>query len=228
MFKKHCKNGYFSTLLRSGATKKKKYRKKKTRWVTLLQWTRYTKTIADHEETKGTTKKTLHVCFGAVGLQPFLVFCVFLVFLQKHCFPTDNGLFCSFLNVPLSFSLVLSLFLFHSLSVLITNILTRTFRRSWRPCSSMNSAQRMNWVAWSSSWPSLLPQSSKQLSWACWMIDNYPWRPNARGTRPSRTRWHLAAKNSAQKWRMSFTSSCCQQHCRQSCLEERDEALHRS
>ena len=35
----------------------------------------------------------LHVCFWAVGLQPFLVFWVVWVSLQKHCFSTENGLF---------------------------------------------------------------------------------------------------------------------------------------
>ena len=100
--------------------RRKTKQKKKTRWVTLLQWTRHTKTIRDHEETKGTTKKNLHVCFGAVGLQPFLVFCVFCL-LQKHCFSPENGLFCSFLSVSLFspwffhvsfFTLCLSLFCF--------------------------------------------------------------------------------------------------------------------
>ena len=44
------------------------------------------------------------MCFGAVGLQPFLVFCVF-VSLQKHSSSPENGLFCSFLSASLSFSL---------------------------------------------------------------------------------------------------------------------------
>ena len=83
--------------------------------MTLLQWTRYMKTIRDREETKGTTKKHLHMCFGAVGLQPFLVFCVFCL-LQKHCFSPGNRLFCSFLSVSLSFSLASFTFPF-SLSV---------------------------------------------------------------------------------------------------------------
>ena len=39
--------------------------------------------------------------------------------LQKHCFSPENGLFCSFLSVSLSFSLVFSRFLFHSLSLSI-------------------------------------------------------------------------------------------------------------
>ena len=68
---------------------------------------------------KGQQKNSLHVCFGPVGLQPFLVFYVFCL-LQKHCFSPENGLFCSFLSVSLSFSLVLSLFLFHSLSLSIS------------------------------------------------------------------------------------------------------------
>ena len=98
--------------------KKKKKIKKKTRWVTLLQWTRYTKTIRDREETKGTTKKTLHVCFGVVGLQPFLVFCVFCL-LQKHCFPLKTDYFVHFSVSPFLSPWLLSLFLFHSLSLSI-------------------------------------------------------------------------------------------------------------
>ena len=105
---------------RNTTTKKKKNKtpkEKKTRWVTLLQWTRYTKTIRDREETKGTTKKTLHVYFGAVGLQPFLVFCVF-VFCKNTVFPLETGYFVHFSVSPFLSPWLLSLFLFHSLSLL--------------------------------------------------------------------------------------------------------------
>ena len=78
----------------------------------------YTKTIRDHEETKGTTKKTLHVCFGVVGLQPFLVFCVFCL-LQKQCFPLKTDYFVHFSVSPFLSPWLLSLFLFHSLSLSI-------------------------------------------------------------------------------------------------------------
>ena len=89
----------------------------KTRWVTLLKWTRYTKTIGDHEEAKGTrTKKKLHVFFGAVGLQPFLVFCVFLFFYKNTVFPWKRGFFVHFSVSPFFFSLVSFTFPF-SLSV---------------------------------------------------------------------------------------------------------------
>ena len=42
--------------------------------------------------------------FGVVGLQPFLVFCVFCLF-TITLFSPENGFFCSFLSVSLSFSL---------------------------------------------------------------------------------------------------------------------------
>ena len=66
---------------------------------------------------KGQEQKNNARVFGAVGLQPFLVFCVF-VFLQKHCLSPEHGLFCSFPNVSLfslasfnsPFSLSVSLF----------------------------------------------------------------------------------------------------------------------
>ena len=84
--------------------------------MTLLQWTRYAKTIRDHEETIGTTKKKparVFWCCWPSTLLSILCFC----FLQKkHCFSPENGLFCSFLSVSLSFALASFTFPF-SLSV---------------------------------------------------------------------------------------------------------------
>ena len=48
---------------------------------------------------------------GAVGLQPFLVFCVFCLF-TITLFSPENGFFCSFFSVSLSFSLASFIFPF--------------------------------------------------------------------------------------------------------------------
>ena len=54
--------------------------------------------------------------FGAVGLQPFLVFCVFCLF-AITLFSPENGFVCSFFSVSLFSPWFLSLFLSHSLSL---------------------------------------------------------------------------------------------------------------
>ena len=54
---------------------------------------------------------------GAVGLQPFLVFCVF-VFCKNTVFPLETGYFVHFSVSPFLSPWLLSLFLFHSLSLL--------------------------------------------------------------------------------------------------------------
>ena len=65
---------------------------------------------------KGQKRKKCAGVFWGCWPQPFLAFCVSF-FLQKHCFPPENRLFCSFLSVSLFFPWLLSLFLFHSLSL---------------------------------------------------------------------------------------------------------------
>ena len=82
---------------------------------------------------KGQEQKSLHVCFGAVGLQPFLVFCVFCLFYKNtvvspwkrvilfisQCLPFTSpfslSVTLSFFTLSLSLSLSCFLFFFPSL-----------------------------------------------------------------------------------------------------------------
>ena len=56
------------------------------------------------------------MCFGVVGLQPFLVFCVFCLF-TNTVFPLKTGYFVHFSVSPFLSPWFLSLLLFHSLSL---------------------------------------------------------------------------------------------------------------
>ena len=67
---------------------------------------------------KGEQKKTYTCVLGLLAFNPSYYF-VFLVFLQKHCFPMKTGYFVHFSVSPFFSPWFLSLFLFHSLSLSI-------------------------------------------------------------------------------------------------------------
>ena len=96
--------------------------------MTLLQWTRYTKKIGDHEETKWTTNKNLARVFW--GCWPSTLLSI-LCFFTKTLFIPWNRLFCLFLSVSLSFSLVYFTF---PLSFSVSLYLVSCCFPSWFSC----------------------------------------------------------------------------------------------